>query len=547
MSDTQEIIKVRDFSRCPRCQAPTYIPKSISGTDSEFWLECTKCNTFINTYIPQEHQEAVHTDSHRFTGNFGGYGSGKTLTSREEIYKHLFLTPKGNTLIGANVQSQYEQTIKRDIEADIPAAFMADYSTQKQYVDFQNGHRIMYRPFDDPNKLRSYNLSMFVIVEASEVKAEVLTQLKSRLRNTAATVPEVDENGKIVYRKAKNGVLIPVIAHDWRKGIIESNPDSGWIRSEVLMKADDIQKHGNIIDVYAVLDSERDPALSAHVTATEANEFLPPTFISDLTKNKPTWWINRYVFGSFLYAEGLVYPSATRYICETFEIPKHWKRIVAYDYGLSDDSVYLFGAIDEINGILYIYKEVRTNDRNVEELAKLFFENTRDIPVGGWVCPPIIDPKSAPKRDYDKKTLADHFLDYGISFKPGHISLDARIYRLNTYFETGKIRIMDCCQGLIKELREYKFKNRTLDSTSWDDKPEDKNNHAINPLEWIVMELPADPRNLVYGIYNKKGERWDEDSEQENKIKEYWQHALSDDDEYDLQRDTPFDMIDYTF
>jgi len=61
------------------------------------------------------------------------------------------------------------------------------------------------------------------------------------------------------------------------------------------------------------------------------------------------------------------------------------------------------------------------------------------------------------------------------------------------------------------------------------------------------MELPADPRNLVYGIYNKKGERWDEDSEQENKIKEYWQHALSDDDEYDLQRDTPFDMIDYTF
>ena len=214
MSDTQEIIKVRDFSRCPRCQAPTYIPKSISGTDSEFWLECTKCNTFINTYIPQEHQEAVHTDGHRFTGNFGGYGSGKTLTSREEVYKHLFLTPKGNTLIGANVQSQYEQTIKRDIEADIPAAFMTDYSTQKQYVDFQNGHRIMYRPFDDPNKLRSYNLSMFVIVEASEVKPEVFTQLKSRLRNTAATVPEVDENGKTVYKKAKNGVLIPVIAHD---------------------------------------------------------------------------------------------------------------------------------------------------------------------------------------------------------------------------------------------------------------------------------------------------------------------------------------------
>ena len=117
---------------------------------------------------------------------------------------------------------------------------------------------------------------------------------------------------------------------------------------------------------------------------------------------------------------------------------------MAYDYGLSDDSVYLFGAVDEANGILYVYKEVRTNNRSVEELAKMFFENTTDIPVGGWICPPIIDPKSAPKRDYDKKSLADHFLEYGISFKPGHISLDARIYRLNTYLETGRIRIMDC-------------------------------------------------------------------------------------------------------
>jgi phage terminase large subunit len=496
---------VRDFSKCPRCGAPTEKSKAISGTESEFWYNCTACNTYINTYIPMPHQVAVHTDTHRYVGNFGGYGTGKTTTSREEIFKHIFLTPKGNTLIGANVSSQYEQTLKRELEADLPEEFVAEYSTQKQYMDLLNGHRIMYRPFDDPEKLRSYNLSMFVIVEASETKEAAFTQLKTRTRNRAASVPLRDEKGDIVYRTTRTGVPIPVMKADWRKGIIESNPDSGWIRSSVLMVSDQITKHGPINDTYGVLTEQKDPAISCHIAATEVNEFLPDNFIMELCKNKPMWWVNRYVFGSFLYAEGLVYPSAVKYIVETFEIPTHWKRIMAYDYGLADDSVFLFGAIDEEHNLLYIYKEIRINNKNIEELAKLFNENVKDIPVGGWARQPIIDPKSGVKRDYDKKTLIDHFLDYGISFKPGAVSIDARIYRLTTYLESGKLRIMDCCKGLIKELREYKYKTKAFDTDGWDNKPEDKNNHAINPLEWICMELPADPNKLIYGIYDANG------------------------------------------
>ena len=200
---------MRDFSRCPRCHSLTQPATSFSGNESEFWKECLKCNTFINTYIPQEHQAAFHEDAHRFVGNFGGYGSGKTLTSRQELYKHIFITPKGNSLVGANVQSQYEQTIKRDIEADLPASFFAGHSLQKQFYDFQNDHRLMYRPFDDPNKLRSYNLTMFVIIEASEVKQESFTQLKARCRNTRATVPKRDKKGNIKYKT--NGILLNTV------------------------------------------------------------------------------------------------------------------------------------------------------------------------------------------------------------------------------------------------------------------------------------------------------------------------------------------------
>ena len=56
----------------------------------------------------------------------------------------------------------------------------------------------MFRPLDDVDKLRSYNLTMFIIVEASEVDPEAFTQLKTRLRNLNASIPVTDEDGNIV-------------------------------------------------------------------------------------------------------------------------------------------------------------------------------------------------------------------------------------------------------------------------------------------------------------------------------------------------------------
>lgn len=434
------------------------------------------------------------------------YGSGKTTTSREEFYKHLFLTPGGNFLIGANVASQYEQTIKRDIEADLPESFYAGYSTQKQYYDFINGLRLMFRPLDDEDKLRSYNLTGFLILEGSEVKDLAFTQLKTRLRNLAATLPEKDENGNIIYLQTRTGQLIPKIKKNWGKGIIESNPDNGWIKTDVLLNSDEIYLHGGLSDNYEVLPENKNPAMSSHITPTSANEFLPETFWAEQVANKPAWWIARYLNGSFLYTEGLVYPAAANCLVDDFEIPKHWKRIIAHDYGINDDSVFLFGAVDEANNILYIYKELRTNQKNVEELAKLYHAGVVDIPSGGLICPPIIDPKSGPKRDYDLKTLADHYLDYGIAFMPGQVNVDARIFRLNTYMESGKLKIFKtACRALNEELKSYKFAAKAGTMNGWTNKPEDKNNHGVNALEWITMELPANPKDLVYGIYNKKG------------------------------------------
>lgn len=529
---------MRRFTRCPRCGAALVQTTAMNGGPSKNWLQCSRCNTYVNTYVPQPHQESVHTDAHMYIGNFGGYGTGKTTTSRQEIYKHILITPNANILVCANVQSQYEQTIKREFEEDFPKAFVRSVSVQKQQIDFINGARLLFRPLDDPDKLRSLNLTMFVILEASETDDETFTQLKTRLRNTSAALPVLNDDGTPQTQILDNGAEVPVFKDYWLKGIVESNPGPGWIRTDLLYVASQIHKHGTAIADFTVPDHVKDPAISVHVASTDVNKYLPDNFIQQMCKNKPMWWIARYILSSFEYAEGLVYPLANKCIIPAFEIPKYWKRLVACDYGLADKFTYVAAAVDEQEGKVYIYKNVATRDKSIKDLSAMFYKFVEDIPVGGWYTQPILDPKSGAKRDYNKKTLYSHFADEGIMFQPGHVQIEARVYRVNTYLESGRLFIFDTCTELCDEIRDYRFPERTLSTPERSaNKPVDKNNHSINPLEWICMALPSDPSKLMLGSFDKYGRNLDDLVQDQQGKNVVWQ--LADTNDYD---DTEFNQ-----
>lgn len=98
------------------------------------------------------------------------------------------------------------------------------------------------------------------------------------------------------------------------------------------------------------------------------------------------------------------------------------------------------------------------------------------------------------------------------------------------------------CKDLIRELDNYKFKTDESVNSGFTGKPVDKDNHGINALEWIAMELPSNPADLLYGVYNKKGINIAEEKEEEEKKLAYW--ALSDEEERlsDLMSETPYDI-----
>lgn len=518
---------------CPRCNSCMTQAISHSNEPSTSFLECPHCNTFVNTWIPQPQQFMFLADPHRFKGNFGAYGSAKTSASIQNILKHIFLTPNGTGLVGANILPQLEQTIKREFDQNVPKAFIQEFNNQKQFYTFINGYRLLWRPLDEAGKLRSLNLDMIVFVEGSEINEDFWSTAKTRLRNMSASLidqPATNTNiQNFIKRKNRNPTpqeiqSLTVYLADWREQWVESNPDAGWVKQDVFNVASQVYLSGDPLfkpvsqEQLALIDL--DTATSVHIASTSANAYLPKDYIKNLVKNKPQWWINRFVLSSFEYAEGLVFPSAinnTRtntphILTSPPQPPRQARFLLAHDYGLSDPAGILLAYVDPTTRQLIVYKEYKQQNNHITDLASHIKRIANFAPQGSWLRPFIIDPKSGPKRDYNKQSLIDLYAEHGIHFQPASTpTVEPGIYKLNSYFEDDRILISPECTNLIQELSQYSFKQARNQSNT--DTPEDSNNHLIDPLRWIVMELPSDPNNLLEAVYNNYGNRISADSD----------------------------------
>ena len=381
---------------------------------------------------------------------------------------HLQLsTPNGTSLMGAATYPQLEQTSMKEWFEIIPKHYIKEHNKSKNYVDLINGHRVLFRSLDDEGKARSLNLCFVHIEEASEVKFEYYVQLLTRLRN----------------RATKN-----------HKMILSTNPEMNWVKNEILLKAGKIH---NAERDYSREMGEINPNISVHIAPTKLNTHLPPNFYADTAKGRESWWINRFLHGSFENKQGLVYPQAMDHVVEPFPIPKHWQRYQGVDFGLQDPTVSLWAAIDPKEGMVYIYNEHYQNEKSVAYHADKMVKHNSTIPMG-MLMQPIADPKGAARSERDKRSLFDHYAEYGLYFKPGYNRIEDGIYKVYTYFELGRLKIFSNLKNTIDELQKYKYPPRKLgDDEKVTEKPLDKDNHAMDVIRYICGELPDSPFDLI--------------------------------------------------
>jgi len=466
---------------CPKCNYSKFEEvTSFSGKQAEFFVHCPTCNSYVCRYKPMPHQAMFHTDEHMKKLYAGGFGSAKTYTAGMEFITTVLQIPNSSALVGASTWGQVSDTCLKFIVDNIPGNLVMRSNQDKVnwYIDLINGSRISAKALDKEGKIRSANLTLIWVEEASEVDYSVVAYIAARLRN------------KNAYFKGKNRL----------KMILSSNPDVGWLNNKWLMVSDKIYYHGDVKDRYDVPSSSREAATSTHIAATSANYYLPPNYERDLAANKEQWWINRYLKGSFKYTEGLVYPEFNDWFCDPFNVPDHWQRIAGIDFGRRDPTAYVLGAIDPGNQIIYFYKEVYMSLEN-EDITKVINaikEAEYGIPEYLWAYPRQGDPRGRNRDQVSGKSWMDAYSEHGIMITPAenmeNDSLAPTITKLSTYAKNGKVRFFKTLRNLHKELRAYKYPTKTLGSDkNQGEKPMDSNNHLPDAIRYAMAPLPAFP------------------------------------------------------
>lgn len=389
----------------------------------------------------------------------------------------LALENPGTTgLVTAATVRQLEETSFKTFFTDVcPPPLIKEHKKQQSKTILVNGTEILWYPSDDEGKLKSLNLGFFKMEEASEQKHSIYVQLETRLRDS----------------RMRNHV-----------GLLSSNPDLNWIKTEILLKA------GKIVNSpvdYTHHMVEKNPAISVHIAPTHLNKYLPPDFEENLRRAKPDWWIKRYLEGSFEHTEGLVYPNFSKTIIEPFEIPKHWFHFrVGHDHGLRNPTAVVFAAVNAFKTAddyrlpkIVVYDVHYEAGKLVPYHAQVIKEKLKHLPYG---CMQVLktDPSTRNKDPITGKSVQAYYQEHGIFFQPANNSLDYGLAKVNTYIETGALRIFSTCKPLIEEGLSYKYPEQDLvHEKNPDEKPRKLKDHAMDALRYIIVDLPDDPNNII--------------------------------------------------
>lgn len=467
--------KKEQLTRCTQCN--TYL--SECEPVNEWWKKCEECGQFYFLYEPMPHQAKFHRDPARFKFFAGGFGSSKSTTVAAEFVMLALKTPNGVGLVGAATYPQLERTSKKQVLDMIPQEFVGKKLNQKDNViTLINGYEIMFRSFDDEQKLRSLNLCHVLMEEANGTDYSIFVQLQTRLRHHAT------KDHKI---------------------LISSNPDVGWVRTELLLRSQYIYGSKERI---TRKPEDINPNISTHISRTEQNIHLPDGYIDSLKIGKQDWWVARYLEGSFSFAEGAVYPNFPNCIVDDITVDeiknnvrtKGWHVLGGADFGLVDPTVLILIAIDPVNGIAYAYDEYYKNNLPVAHHAKEMKRKMDHIPLGS-LRRLVGDPSGARRNINDRRSIFNHYAEYGIFFEKGDNRIDAGIMKVYSYIEMGKFKVLSHMANTIEEMTNYHYKPVEMGETPTE-KPVDKDNHVNDCIRYILQTLPDDPdqlKSVTYG------------------------------------------------
>ncbi len=147
---------------------------------------------------------------------------------------------------------------------------------------------------------------------------------------------------------------------------------------------------------------------------------------------------------------GRVYPINESFVVvPKLQIPTYWKKAYGMDPGQANFAV-VWVCEDPNTGIKYVYDEYK-HGKVVYIIHAEAIKNRGEWLTGG------IDPHEAVKPRDSGETVQSYFESSGLNLVAAKGDPDALRARIRAMFESGSLKIMDNCQGILNEIRTYRY------------------------------------------------------------------------------------------
>lgn len=226
--------------------------------------------------------------------------------------------------------------------------------------------------------------------------------------------------------------------------------------------------------VYRTIVTNNDIDVKCYTFLLTDNDFLPKSYIENITKEYTGVFYRRFILGEWCIAEGLVYDFGEENI--TDETPDSGEWYISVDYGTLNPfsaGLWCLNGDKAVRVAEYYYsgrdsENLKTDEEYVEEIRKL--AGNRNVERV------VVDPSAS--------SFIESLKRKGWSVKKAHNEVLDGIRRTSTALKNGNILIHRSCKSSIAEFGMYRW-----DEKAQSDTVVKENDHAMDDIRYFVNTI----------------------------------------------------------
>lgn len=499
---------------CPNCTITKIKKPDIS------WIgKCKTCpSVYYSFWKPQPSQRvlkdllSMKRTKPIWVYNIGAMNTGKTDTDMSEAVDFAMQNPGTTQGFLANDFKMLTRVVPESLDPFIHKDWLArkngriQKSLETGYV-FENGSKFIFMASDDDNKIKSLNLSRWILIEGEKINKTLVHALSGRLRQDAGVVYETDKDGKYITEVITNSSgqtkVRKKIKQSYYAIIIEANPDAAsYVFDEGLLVASKVYYTQSVkgFENYENLKIEDNEYKYAIITATPDNAYVKEGYIEEKLSTWTEDEKRQNLSGEFTANDHLVYPEFFDCVIEPYHLDKEWPTWIALDMGVGKDPTAIVVKSYDPYTKKYIYHKSKRFEKSDLQVVGAYLKKL----ISEWnIIDIFIDPSSKQTRQLTRltSTLLELSDIVGMQIIPAKNAIEDGINLVSGRMRTKEILFFNSCEDIFREAQRYKYESKLGELKK---KPMDKDNHFLDGVRYMEQGTRQENIHGIIRAYERK-------------------------------------------